>query len=100
MPGPSDLDRRLQAAAGPEPDTAMALDGVTARIRRRARRAVLILAAMVLVTGAVAVVFVVADRQPSDNSSVFVGQPPETTGSEPNDDVPRLRQIWRAQRWA
>ncbi|CAN5555616.1 hypothetical protein BH20ACT2_BH20ACT2_09290 [soil metagenome] len=88
MRSPADLEHRLRAAAGAAPDTERALDGVMSRVWWR-RRAVFALAATILIMGGLATVWGV-DRQASDDSAVFVGDPSSTSGL-------RIRELWRAQ---
>jgi outer membrane protein assembly factor BamB len=94
MATPPDLDHRLRASAGSEPDTERALADVMRRVRRRTRRRVAAAAATVAVAGGLVAAWVV-EWQGSDEPSVFTGQPTTTT-SQPGDAAGRLRQVWTA----
>src|SRR5919106_3724939 len=95
MASPPDLDQRLRAAAGPEPDTERALADVMRRIRRRTRRRVAATAATLTVAGGLVAAWVI-ERQGSDKPSVFIEQPPTTTTPERGDAVGRLHELWTA----
>ena len=94
MASPSDLDQRLRAAAGPEPDAEGALTDVMRRIRRRTRRRVVATAATLAVAGALVAAWVIEWRG-SDEPPVFIEQP-TTTAPKPGDAVGRLRELWTA----
>jgi outer membrane protein assembly factor BamB len=96
MASPVDLDHRLRAAAGPEPDTERALADVMQRIRCRTRRTVVAAVTVVAVVGVLVAVWVV-DRQGLDRSPVFVGEPTTTSPFESGDTTPGLRRLWTAQ---
>jgi outer membrane protein assembly factor BamB len=94
MANPTDLDRRLRAAAGPEPDAERALADVMRRIRRRTRRrAAAAVAALTIAVGFVAAW--VIERQGADEPTVFIEQPPTKT-PEPGDAGGRLHELWTA----
>lgn len=95
MASPPDLDQRLRAAAGPEPDAERALADVMRRIRRRTGRRVAATAATLAVAGALVAAWAI-ERQGSDEPSVSIEQPPTTTTPEPGDSVGRLRELWTA----
>jgi outer membrane protein assembly factor BamB len=86
----------LRSAAEPEPDTERALADVMQRIRRRTRRKVVAAVTVVAVVGVLVAVWVV-DRQGSDRSPVFVGEPTTTSPFESGDTAPGLRRLWTAQ---
>jgi hypothetical protein len=89
MAGPVDLDHRLRSAAGPQPDTELALADVLQRIRRRTRRTVVAAATVVAVVGALVAVWVV-DGPGSERSPVMVGVPtsPATSETSPSNERP------------
>src|SRR5918995_1223922 len=94
MASPPDLDKRLRAAAGPDPDAERALADLMRRIRRRTGRRVAATAATLAVAGALVAAWAI-ERQGSDEPSVSIEQPPTTT-PEPGDSVGRLRELWTA----
>ena len=95
MASPPELDQRLRAAAGPEPETERALADVMRRIRRRTRRRVAATAATLAVAVGLVAAWVI-ERQGSDEPSVFIERPPTTTTPEPGDAVGRLHELWTA----
>lgn len=95
MASPPDLEQRLRAAAGPDPDAERALADVMRRIRRRTRRRVAATAATLAVAGGLVAAWVI-ERQGSDEPSVFIEQPPTTPMPEPGDSAGRLDELWTA----
>ncbi len=92
MASPPDLEQRLQAAAGPEPDAERALADVMRRVRRRTRQRVAAAAAMLAVAGGLVTAWVIEWQGPG-KPSVRIQQP-TTTSRAPDDDAGTLRELW------
>lgn len=92
----AELEDRLRDAAGAEPDTEQALDEVMNRIDRRIRRVKVSVAAVVTVLLAATAVWMV-ERPGSEDSSVLVGEPPETSTPDSDPASVSVREMWRAR---